>query len=309
MSTSPPTTDAVVIAWNNCDLTIECIEHLLAGTLTPNVVVVDNGSHDGTPRRLRERFPGITLIELEENVGFGPAANRGIAASTGDLVAIVNNDANVEHEYMSRVAAEFDDAQVGFAAGVSMNPATGQLEAAGAYADRGLGWFQFMNGGDPTEIDPQDPMLCGPCFVAVVFRRKALESIGCFDENLFAYWEDVDVTMRMQAAGWEFAVVPEALAWHLGSATLGTRSINTLKLAAWGRGYIAARYRVGTCWTTTELALGALDAVRLRDLTPLSKRIAGWLFGRTLPKHELPRNIRFISWRRSMQLRKLAAGR
>lgn len=295
--------DAIVVAWNNCNLTLDCVEHLMASTLRPNVVVVDNGSSDGTPRAIRERFPSAVLIELEDNIGFGPAANVGIKNSEGEFVSIVNNDANVEPRYFELVTARFTDPEVGVASGVSMNPSTRRMEAAGAFADRSLGWFQYMNGEPPEAVDPDDPMICGPCFIAPVFRRAAIDRIGGFDDRLFAYWEDVDITMRLFSDGWKSAVVPEARVWHLGSASLGHRSLRQLELAAWGRGYVAGRYRVAPHWLLTELLIGVIDSLSLRNTIPLSRRIAGWRTGRRLPKRSIPGSINFISWWKSLKLR------
>lgn len=299
--------DVVVITWNKYELSLDCLEHIFASTVPVNVIVVDNASSDDTPRRIRERFPAATLVENERNLGYGPAANIGAAAGNSEFVSIVNSDANVEPDYFENVLASFADQQVAMAAGLSMNPRTGRLDAAGATSDRGLNWLPLLPDGMPDEVDPDDPRIAAPCSDAVVFRRAAFDAIGGFDDEIFAYWEDVDITMRLRNDGWGVAICPAARVWHIGSAALGKRSEAQLHLAAWGRGYLAGRYRIGLAWVLTDLAAAILDAIRLRSLTPVSRRIAGARHGYSLPRRAIPDGIAFDSWWQSVKARFVAA--
>lgn len=299
--------DVVVITWNKFELSRDCLEHLAASTIPLNVTVVDNASEDQTPRKVREMFPTVQLIENGENLGFGPAANIGIRAGSADFVSVVNSDANIEPSYFEAVIKQFADESVGMAAGLSMNPATGKLDASGASVDRGLSWLPLNVGAEPEVVDPENARIAAPCFDAIVFRRAAIEEVGGFDEEIFAYWEDVDVTMRIRNRGWTVAVAPAARVWHIGSAALGKRSVRQLQLAAWGRGYVAGRYRIGLAWLLTELVTGLFDSLRLRSIVPLSRRIVGWRYGRGLPRRARPDNIDYESWWRAMRVRYLAS--
>lgn len=299
--------DVVVITWNKYELSRDCLEHIFASTIPVNVIVVDNASEDETPRKVREQFPEVQLIENRQNLGFGPAANIGFAAGTAEFVSVVNSDANVEPNYFEEVIERFADASVGIAAGLSMNPATRKLDASGASVDRGLSWLPLNPGEDPEAVELSNTRVAAPCFDAVVFRREAIESVGGFDDEIFAYWEDVDITMRIRNHGWTVAVSPAARVWHVGSASLGKRTVRQLQLAAWGRGYIAGRYRIGLVWLLTEVVAGLIDSVRLRSKVPLARRIAGWRHGRELPAREFPQNLEYESWWRAMRVRYLAS--
>lgn len=295
--------DVVVITWNKFELSRDCLEHLAASTIPVNVIVVDNASEDDTPRKVRDLFPDVRLIENSENLGFGPAANIGIAAGSAEFVSVVNSDANVEPNYFESVIKEFADESVGIAAGLSMNPATGKLDASGASVDRGLSWLPLNVGDEPGSVDPDSSRVAAPCFDAVVFRREAIDGVGGFDNEIFAYWEDVDITMRIRDQGWTVAVCPAARVWHVGSAALGKRTVRQLQLAAWGRGYIAGRYRIGPVWLMTELFAGLIDSLRLRSKVPIARRIAGWRYGRARPARAYPQNLEYESWIRAMRVR------
>lgn len=303
MSSNSPTLDVVVITWNKYELSLDCLAHASASSVPINLTVVDNASEDDTPRRIREQFPTAGLIVNDRNIGYGPAANLGATAGTSEFVSILNSDANVEPDYFERVLDCFADEQVAMVAGLSMNPATSKLDAAGATTDRGLNWLPLLPGGEPAQVDADDPRIAAPCSDAVVFRRAAFDAIGGFDDEIFAYWEDVDITMRLRQAGWKVAVCKDAKVWHVGSAALGKRSVAQMHLAAWGRGYLAGRYRLGPLWLVTEFLVGLLDSARLRSFTPFSRRMAGWRHGRKLPRREIPDGIEFNSWRTSMAAR------
>lgn len=295
--------DVVVVSWNNRDLTIDCLAHIEASSVASRMIVVDNASHDGSAAAIRERFPDATVIELEENIGYGPAMNRGVAAGSGEFVALINNDANVEPDFFALTLAAFDDERVGIVGGVSLNPRTGRVDAAGILLDRGLGGYLYAVGAAPEDVDVTDPRLVAPAHVNVVYRREAFEAAGCFDEQFFAYNEEVDLVMRVRAAGWTTRIVASARSVHVGSASVGERTLRQIELASWGRGYLAGRYRVAARWLAFELAVAAVDAVRLRSAAPVRNKIAGWRRGRGLPRRTPDSGINYIGWREAVGLR------
>jgi GT2 family glycosyltransferase len=303
MHAANKTIDAVVITWNKYEMSLDCIEHLAASSVPVNLYDVDNGSSDETPRRVRERFPNVTVVELPENLGYPGAANQGFANSSSEFVAIINSDANVEPDYFEKVLRCFDDPKVGFAAGLSMDPASGLVDAAGAKIDRGLSWLPYMQGVPAESVSAVDSELAAPPFDAIVFRRAAIESVGGYDEDFFAYSEDVDITLRLRAAGWKIDVATDAKVWHIGSASLGKRTVAQLHFAAWGRGYVAGRYRVGPAWLLTDIAAGLVDSIQLRSWTPISRRWVGWRQGRALPAREVPTDLHYESWSSSLKRR------
>jgi N-acetylglucosaminyl-diphospho-decaprenol L-rhamnosyltransferase len=295
--------DVIVVTWNNGELLLDCLEHVSKERIPHRLIVVDNASEDDTVSRVRRRFPDAEVIELPENVGFGRAANRGIEHARGEFMFLLNNDANIEPGFIEKLLRRFDDPRVGMVGGLLVNPANGRVDTAGIQIDSGIGGYSAFAGDELLTVEARLGQLIGPALGAALIRRELLEEIGLFDEHIFAYSEDLDLVLRASAAGWRFAVVTDARATHIGSATLGTRSLGLVRHAAHSRGYVAGRYRVGPLWLLTEAAVGLVDGLRLRSIEPLSRRFAGWREGRTLPKRELPADLPQFHWPSAIKLR------
>ncbi|MDX1383271.1 MAG: glycosyltransferase family 2 protein [Thermoanaerobaculia bacterium] len=188
------------------------------------VRVVDNASPDGSLEGLEHRFPWLDILRLEENVGFGAACNRGAQGATGRAVLFLNPDAAVEADTAGRLEAALAD-----------RPRLGAVAPALRYPDgrRQFSWEptpgivgetlrKLRNPFEATAwaqaLLPRlarlwgDPgWLSGACLCV---RREAFEAIGGFDESFFLYFEDADLCLRLRAAGWKVAVVPDAHAIH-----------------------------------------------------------------------------------------------
>ncbi len=288
---SRPVVDAVVITWNRWELSRQCIEHLYASSVDVHVIIVDNGSEDGTPEHVRELFPDAELIEFEENRGYGAAANVGVEHSKAEFVSIVNSDALLAPDFFERVIARMDDPKVGFASGLSINPATGLVDSAGAIFDRGVRWSPYLSGVKPEDALVDESVLASPPTDSIVFRRKAFQGIGGFDPEIFAYGEDLDLTLRLYQAGWKPALEPTALVEHVGAASLGKRSVGQMKLVGFGRGYVAGRYRLGILTLLFDLLMWIAISATVRSAAPLGRLIAGWRRGRSLPARKVPDSI------------------
>jgi GT2 family glycosyltransferase len=187
------------------------------------VVVVDNGSSDGSAAHVRAEYPEVELVELGRNEGFAAAVNRGIAASDGEHVAVVNNDLELDERWLElMVAALRDHPDAGSATGKMLfYDRRETIDGAGDFtswyavsAPRGRGEL------DRGQYDTPEPVFSA-CGGAALYRRAALEEVGPFDEDFFAYAEDVDWGFRAQLAGWTCRYVPEAVVFHMGGATSG----------------------------------------------------------------------------------------
>lgn len=300
-----PAVDAVVITWNRCELASECIEHLLASTLPVNVIVIDNGSEDGTPDRVRERFPEVDLVEFADNRGYGAAANAGAERATADFVAIINQDALVAPDYFELVLARMSsDERIGFASGLSIDPKSGKVDSAGAVFDSGLRWGPYFHGVSPEEVAVDEARLASPPTDSIVFRRSAFLDIGGFDSEIFAYGEDLDLTLRLREAGWLPASVTAALVEHLGAASMGKRSVGQMNLVGWGRGYVAGRYRVGPMELLLDLVMWTGISAIVRSPQPLRRLLAGLRRGRSLPQRPVPSGIYREHWYESLRKRR-----
>jgi len=220
--TDPPVAISVVIPnWNGRRWLPACLASLAAQTLAPEeVIVVDNGSRDGSLEYLRAEHPQARLLALAVNTGFAHAANRGLGAARGDLIALVNTDVVLAPDWLARMAAALTaDPGAAAAAGKMVSladpaivyDAGDVLRRDGACEQRGR--FEADDGcfDRPGEV-------FGACAGAALYRRDVVVAAGGFDERYFAYLEDVDLALRLRLAGWRCRYEP-AVARHAGGGS------------------------------------------------------------------------------------------
>jgi GT2 family glycosyltransferase len=191
-----------------------------------DVTVVDNGSTDGSVSYLRERWPGVRVVELSENAGFPTAINRGVEASAGRYVALLNNDIELSPDWLELLVAELDrDPGVGFVTGKVIRyndrdvieQAGHDFYTCGRFEPRGL------DEKDTGQYDERAPTAVVTA-AAALYRRDALEAVGGFDEDYFLYCEDGDACLRMLLGGYSGLYVPEPKAFHVRGGTVGGQS-------------------------------------------------------------------------------------
>jgi len=273
--------DIVVVTWHGRDVLASCLEHLLRQTERHRVIVVDNASHDGTAELVAERFPAVTFLELPENRGFGAAVNAGAAAGDGDAIVLVNNDVDADPGFVAALLEPLrSDPGVGMVAGMTLMPGRDAVDGYGIQLDRGLAAYGRLRHA-PTDGGAEPGRLAGPSGGAAAYRRSAFDAVGGFDETLIAYGEDVDLLLRLRAAGWRAAGAPEARGVHLGGATIGVDSPLQQQLAGFARGFLLRRWGVlrgrGALHALTIDALVVgWGVVRHRSLRQLRGRVAGW---------------------------------
>jgi GT2 family glycosyltransferase len=279
-----------------------CLAHL--GGQADAVIVVDNASGDGTVEMVRSRFPHVQVVELPDNCGFGRAVNAGVRAGRGEVVVLLNNDVDVEPGFVEAMAAPFTDAAVGMVAGLTLMPGSGLVDAFGIELDPTLAAYNRLRGqavGSPAGV------LAGPSGGAAGYRRSAYEAVGGFDSALFAYGEDVDLALRLRAAGWRVAEAPEARGVHVGGASIGVASPWQRELAGFARGYLLRRYgvlrgRFALRALVFELLVVLWGLLRWRTLVPLRARVRGWRAGagsrRVVARDAIERSI---GWREAFR--------
>jgi N-acetylglucosaminyl-diphospho-decaprenol L-rhamnosyltransferase len=256
-------------------------------SLPHEVIVIDNASTDGTEDFLRHHWPEVRVISFPENRGFGKAANAGVAAASYSTVVLLNNDIVCTPTFLERLVAVLAPRQgVVMAAPVLVRLGNeGRIDTAGIVVDRTLHGFNHLY-GEPVEIlksDPFDPL--GPCGGAAAFDRASFLEVGGFDPAFFAYLEDVDLAIRCVGRGWRCRLAADAVAVHAHSGTLGEGSRAKNRLTAWGRGYIAGKYRLHTrphlfLWTAAgELIMAIGKAVLDRDLSSTTAFVTGLRVG------------------------------
>ncbi len=212
----------VVPNWNGADSLAGCLDSLLGQSDKAHIIVVDNGSRDGS-LKLLEKYPAVEIIKHEHNLGFAGGVNSGFRKAMTDgctYVATLNNDAVADKHWLKYLVAALDDnPKLGIVTSKILNADGTALDSTGDYYTvwglpypRGRGETDLGKYDDATEV-------FGASGGASLYRVKLLEEIGLFDEDFFAYYEDVDLSFRAQLAGWKVGFVPDAVVNHQIGAT------------------------------------------------------------------------------------------
>ncbi len=219
---------AVVIpSWNSADLLPDCLESLREQGVPLEVLVVDNGSGDGSVAYLERE--GVPHLALPENVGFARAINLGVARVRAGAILALNADTVVEPGAVGALlkALKADPGLGGVQPRIlqlegregTRDPERARLYSAGQALTRdgraielGAGEAQSTSHCEPREV-------FGVCGAACLLRRELFDQLGGYDERYFSFYEDVDLNVRAGIAGWRFGYVPAAAVWHLGNAS------------------------------------------------------------------------------------------
>jgi GT2 family glycosyltransferase len=214
-------TSVVIPNWNGWRWLPECLESIARQDHAPDeVIVVDNGSSDGSVQYLRESHPSVRVIALDTNTGFAAAVNRGIGAADSEFVALVNTDVVLASDWLRRTGAALANHPGAAAVACKMLDLTDPryvydagdvLRRDGACEQRGRFGLDDGRWDAPGEV-------FGACAGAALYRRSALLAVGSFDERYFAYLEDVDLSLRLRLAGWSCRYEP-AVALHAGGGS------------------------------------------------------------------------------------------
>jgi N-acetylglucosaminyl-diphospho-decaprenol L-rhamnosyltransferase len=261
--------DAVVVNYESGAALGHCVAGVL-GQVT-RVVVVDNGSSDGSTDLAASRFPEVEVIDSGANLGYGAAANRGMAATEAPTVLVCNPDLDLGPDTVATLAAALEEHPSWAVAGPLIRTPTGDrypsarrfpslVDAAGHAL---LGIFapdnRFTRSYQQTHLDgagatstPVD-WVSGACFLV---RRAAFEEVGGFDESYFMYAEDVDLCWRLARAGWRTGYVPEAEVTHLQGVS--TERHPYRMIAAHHRSLLRFAVRSSDGWRTALLPLVAV---------------------------------------------------
>lgn len=223
-----PLVSVIVVNWNGALFLDECLESVKNQSYSnAEIIVVDNGSTDASCALIREKYGDcVMLIENPVNLGFGIGNNIGIAAAKGDFIALLNNDASADPNWLAAlVTGAQADERIGMCASkVYARGADHVLDSAGllVYRDgiaRGRGRLERDRGEFSIEEDALIPSGC-----AALYRRSMLDEIGLFDEDFFAYCDDTDLGLRGRLAGWRCLYVPTAVAHHRYSGSSSAHS-------------------------------------------------------------------------------------
>ena len=219
----PPEISVVIVTWNGRMYLEDCLRAALAQSgVTAEIILVDNGSSDGTADFVRTTFPQVRLIELSDNHGFAGGSNAGAKAARGDFLAFLNNDTIPDSAWL-RSLRNGVDARSSFLLATSRivymhDPSI--IDSAGDGLFRAGGAFKRHH-GTAADAAASSREVFGMCGAACLISRKVFEELGGFDEDFFASHEDVDLSYRARLRGYRCRYVADAIVKHHGSATVG----------------------------------------------------------------------------------------
>jgi N-acetylglucosaminyl-diphospho-decaprenol L-rhamnosyltransferase len=298
--------DVVVVNHNTCEYLDRCLSALAEAPAAR--VVVDNASVDGSVGMVRRRHPGVMLIANEQNVGYGVAANQGIARCAAPYVLVLNSDTVVAPgtfealcEYLDRHAeVAIVGPRITYPDGrlqPSCNPFPTLIPTLLAESAAGS-LLRYLPGAReyylPTSAHTRARRVPWVMGAAMAIRRAAFEDVGGFDASFFMYFEEVDLCYRLAAAGWEIHFAPVATVIHVGAASTRRYRGDMAVQALASRAHFYRRHYPGRSVTALMLLIHAVALVRW-VLGPLRIHLARDSQRRTQLRDEL------VAWRRVLR--------
>lgn len=214
----------IVLNWNGKQDTLACLESLTKLIYANvEVIVVDNGSTDGSAIAIREHFPQFSLIENQENLGFAEGNNIGMRAALqrgADQALLLNNDTVAAPDLLDRFVEMFDSyPEAGIlGARIYLYDQKQTIDHLGGMWNRKTGTFDFIGLRQEDQyLQPQE--LDYVCGAGLIIRRKVIETIGYLDPRFFLIWEESDYCFRARRAGFKIITCPQAKIWHKVSAS------------------------------------------------------------------------------------------
>ncbi|MGD8791528.1 MAG: glycosyltransferase family 2 protein [Anaerolineae bacterium] len=243
-----PLASVVIPNWNGAHHLPVCLDALRAQTYPHlQVILVDNGSTDGSQALVAEQYPEVHLLALARNLGLTGGNNAGFAAAEGHVLISLNNDTEADPAFVETLVAALQaHPEAGMAAAkMLLFDRRDVIHSAGdGYGPDGIPYNRGVWQQDRGQFD-EPGWIFGGCGGAVAYRRAMLDDVGTFDESFFMYCEDVDLNWRAQLAGWKCWYAPGAVVYH--------------KLSATGGGPIASYYTGrNTLWVVAKNYPGAL---------------------------------------------------
>lgn len=223
------------------------------------VIIIDNGSSDGSVGYLKNNsynFP-LVLIENSENLGFAPAVNQGILKAKNELIFSINNDTEIKKGTIKALIDLINSSDEIFSVQAKML----QYNNKDLIDDVGdeynlLAWTKKTGENHHSDEYSQVKEIFSSCAGAAMYKKSILDEIGLFDDNFFAYMEDVDLALRSKINGYKNLLCPEAIVYHIGSATSGSR-YNEFKVK------LAARNNVWVVYKNLPIPLKIINFIFL----------------------------------------------
>ena len=225
-----PLFEIIIPNWNGKSMLEHCLLSLRQQTYSRfRVIVVDNGSSDGSIELLETVFPEVRLIRLDHNTGFSVAVNKGIETCVGPWLLLLNNDMEVAEDCLEklRLAVEYYPHFDVFALKMMNFHARQLIDGAGDAVLRGGVGYRVGTMEEDGEEYQKNRETFGACAGAALYNKSYFDKVGLFDADFFAYLEDVDLNMRARRHGLRCMFIAGAKVYHIGSASSGSK-INPL---------------------------------------------------------------------------------
>ena len=303
VTASDPILSVIIVSYNTRDLLIECLETLIAtaSAIAHEIIVVDNASRDGSAERVAERFPHVTLIRSEVNLGFAAANNLGFRAARGRYLVLLNSDAFPQPGALERALAHLEaepDIGLGGARLIGRDgewqpsarsfpsPLNDLLTLSGLAARYPRS--RFFGRFDRTWTDPMRPADVDWVPGAFsILRHDLLARIGDFDDAFFLYYEEVDLCRRIRAAGLRVRYWPDVVVVHIGGES--SRTHEHLDMSAAGKGAQLTLWRMRSALLYYRKHHGWLGAWSARQVESIWHRLRAWRNGGDEPTRRVKR--------------------
>ena len=207
------------------------------------VLVVDNASSDGSVSYIKENYPNVRLIEMETNTGFSGAVNAGIRAAKAPYIFLLNNDTECDVDCVKHLYHMIQRSKKIFSVASQMIQyhnrelidSTGDMYTV-------VGWAFNRGNGKQCSMYQKEDRVFTACAGAAIYQKAVFEEIGYFDEDFFAYREDIDIGYRARIHGYDNVYCPKAKVYHIGSGTSGSKH-NAFKVRLGVRNNIYVNYK------------------------------------------------------------------
>lgn len=215
----------LIVNYNGRHLIGSCLESIYRQSFKDiEIILVDNGSRDGSGAYVKDLFRDVKVVFLPENVGFSGANVEGFKHAKGDYILLLNNDVEVEKDCLHHLLAAMEgNPAVGICAAKMIVHGSTAIDSAGDGFAANLKGFK-RGEGKSASLYTQEEYIFGACAGAALYRRRMLDEIGFLDEDFFLIHEDTDLNFRAQLAGWKVLYVPTATAYHKVRSSIGDMS-------------------------------------------------------------------------------------
>ena len=222
--TNRPLISVVIPNYDGARFLETCLQSLIRQTYPRvEILVVDNSSRDSSIEIVRRIAPQARILQLESNLGFAAAVNRGVQAASGEWIAVLNNDTEAAPAWLSECAAAISrHPEASFLACriLDFQQRDRIFSAGDCFLRAGIGYRRGQEQADSDQFQQEIPIFAA-CGCAALYRKTVIEQANGYDEQFFAYLEDVELGLRLQASGMRGYYIPSAIVYHVGSGTSG----------------------------------------------------------------------------------------